>query len=130
MHRVRIALALASLLVVATSSAGAQQWHTAPNSPPAQRTAPESRAVRDMRHKFMLVATRATGYFISADSIEANLRERGMSLHPDIIVLRVRVQAALAETQSAIDRGDLEAAGESLDLAQALLDRFASKLGG
>jgi hypothetical protein len=86
--------------------------------------------VREMRRRLMLVATRATGYFISADSIEANLRERGMSLHPDIIVLRVRVQAALGATQSAIDRGDLDAAGESLDLAQALVDRLASRLGG
>ncbi len=83
-----------------------------------------------MRHRLALVATRAIGYFMSADSIEASLRSEGLSLHPDIAVLRVRLEAALDQTQTAIDRGDLDAAGKSMDVAQALLDRFAAKLGG
>jgi hypothetical protein len=147
----RIAFTLASALVTAlcvtTSAASAQQApdanrapapdrQAAPGRPPAPdrmsgwHIAPESGAVRDMRHRLMLVATRAIGYFMSADSIEASLQSQGLSLHTDIAVLRVRLEAALDETQAAIDKGDLDRAGKSVDIAQALLDRFAAKLGG
>ena len=78
----------------------------------------------------MLIATRAVGYFMSSDSIEARLREEGLSLHPDIIVLRARLQGTLAEANAAIEQGDLAWAAEALDTAQALVDRFAAKLGG
>lgn len=140
MRPARIALALGSALVAAllvtAGSARAQNAPAGNRSPetPDRRTgwhiAPESGAVRDMRHRLALVATRAIGYFMSADSIEASLRSEGLSLHPDIAVLRVRLEAALDQTQTAIDRGDLDAAGKSMDVAQALLDRFAAKLGG
>jgi hypothetical protein len=83
-----------------------------------------------MRHRLMLIATRAVGYFMSSDSIEARLREEGLSLHPDIIVLRARLQGTLAEANAAIEQGDLAWAAEALDTAQALVDRFAAKLGG
>jgi hypothetical protein len=92
--------------------------------------APESGAVTDMRHRLTLVATRAIGYFMSADSIAANLQSQGLSLHADIAVLRVRLEATLDQTEAAIDRGDLDAAGKSMDIAQGLLDRFAAKFGG
>lgn len=129
MRSARFAFVFASALVACAGSASAQQWHTLNGAPP-QRPAPEPPAVREMRHRLLLVATRAIGYFMSADSIEASLRSQGLSLRPDIAVLRVRLEAALDQTEAAIDRGDLDAAGKSMDIAQALVDRFAAKLGG
>ncbi len=120
---------LAALLTV-TGSANAQQPRETPDPRTGWHIAPESGAVRDMRHRLTLVATRAIGYFMSADSIEASLRSQGLSLHPEIAVLRVRLEGALDQTEAAINRGDLDAAGKSMDMAQALLDRFAAKLGG
>ena len=87
-------------------------------------------AAREMRHRLGLVAVRAIGYFRSADSIESNLKEQGAALHPDIVVLRLRLEAALDQTDKTIGQCDPVAAGKVLERAQALLDRFAAKLGG
>jgi ElaB/YqjD/DUF883 family membrane-anchored ribosome-binding protein len=92
----------------------------------AQGTAVEKEA----RLRFGQVATRAVAHFRAADSIEAGLREDGATLHPQLIELRLRIEAALDETQAAMDKGDFKAAKESIERAEALLDRFARRLGG
>ena len=97
---------------------------------PASRTAASPAAMREMRHRLGLVAVRAIAYFRSADSIESNLKEQGAALHPDIVVLRLRLEAALDQSDKAIDRCDLAGAGKAVERAQALLERFAAKLGG
>jgi len=103
----------------------------AQNAPAAAScTAASPAAVREVRHRLGLVATRAIAYFRSADSIEENLKQQGAALHPDIVSLRLRLEAVLDETDKAIDRCDPALAGKALERAQALLDRFAAKLGG
>ncbi|HMC62358.1 MAG TPA: hypothetical protein VKJ01_24395 [Candidatus Solibacter sp.] len=87
-------------------------------------------AVRELRHRLGLVATRAIAYFRSADSIAENLKEQGAALHPETVSLRLRLEAALDETDKAIDQCHPEVAGKALERAQALLGRFAAKLGG
>ena len=87
-------------------------------------------AIRQLRHRLNLVATRAIGYFHSADAIEAHLRSSGLSLHPETAVLRARLERSLDQADASVGRGDFAAALESLDLAEALVARFASKLGG
>jgi len=89
-----------------------------------------TREVREMRHRLVLIQTRAIAYFHSMDSIEERLWAEGMVLHPETVVLRVRIEAELGEARAALDQDDLAAAGEALDQAQALLDRLAAKLGG
>jgi len=118
----RIALALVGVLAPVLAQNAPQ---LAP-SPPAKPSA----AMRDMRHRLMLVSTRAIAYFHSADSIEQNLRAEGMVLHPQIVVLRVRAEAFLNEARAALDEGDPENAGKALDQAQACVDRLAARLGG
>jgi hypothetical protein len=86
--------------------------------------------MREMRHRLVLIQTRAVAYFHSMDSIEERLRAQGMVLHPETVVLRVRLEAELGEARVALDEDDLATAGEALDQAQALLDRLAAKLGG
>ena len=91
---------------------------------------PQTKAQRDAQHRLGLVATRAVANFHSADSIEANLNRHGHTLNPQIVALRVRIEAALDEAQKAIDQGDPAGANEELDMAQALLQRFIQRLGG
>ena len=90
----------------------------------------QTQAQKDARRRLGLLATHAIANFRSADSIEANLNARGLSLHPQIVALRLRIQAALGEAQKAVDHGDAAAANEALDNAQALLQRFIQQLGG
>jgi hypothetical protein len=119
----RIALALASIC----GSVLAQ------NVPPPRTPARPSaitREMREARHRLMLIQTRAVAYFHSMDSIEERLRAQGMVLHPETVVLRVRIEAELGEARAGLDQDDLATAGEALDQAQALVDRLAAKLGG
>jgi hypothetical protein len=102
----------------------------AQNAPPPRAPARPSAATREMRHRLVLIQTRAIAYFHSMDSIEERLRAQGMVLHPETVVLRVRLEAELGEARAALDEDDLATAGEALDQAQALLDRLAAKLGG
>jgi len=102
----------------------------AQNAPPPRPTARPSAEMREARHRLVLIQTRAIAYFHSMDSIEERLRAEGMVLHPETVVLRVRLEGELGEARAALDQDDLAAAGEALDQAQALLDRLAAKLGG
>jgi hypothetical protein len=98
-----------------------------PSSAPAKT---EAQAQKDAKRRLGLLATRATANFRSADSIEANLNRHGHSLHPEIVALRLRIEAALDEAQKAVDLADPAAANAALDNAQVLLQRFIQRLGG
>ena len=91
---------------------------------------PKTQVQKDAERRLGLIATRAIANFRSADSIEANLNREGHSLHPQIVALRLRIEAALDEAQKAIDQADPAAANEELDMAQVLLQRFIQRLGG
>jgi hypothetical protein len=80
--------------------------------------------------RFNSVSARATANFASADSIEASLQQYGVTLHPQLISLRIRIEASLKEAQSALDHGQITAANEAMDRAMGFLDRFAQRLGG
>ncbi len=102
-------------------------------APPAspQTVSPKAAArLKDARHRFDLVATRAVANFRSADSIEEHLRADGATLHPQLIALRLQIEAALDETQAALDKGDVDTAKKATDRAEGLLERFARRLGG
>ena len=94
---------------------------------PAQ---PKTQPEKDVQRRLGLIATRAIANFHSADSIEANLNESGLALHPQIVALRLRIEAALDEAQKAMDQANPTAANEALDRAQALLQRYIQRLGG
>jgi len=105
----------------------------AQDSPRPQVPAPaqsQTQAQKDAKLRLGLLATRAIANFRSADSIEANLNAQGLSLHPQIVALRLRIEAALDEAQKAVDHGDPAAANEALDRAQALLHSYIQRLGG
>src|SRR5262245_36729017 len=102
---------VAALFLLATVTAGAQQNPT-----------------REMRHRFNLVATRATANFRSADSIEQSLRADGIALHPELVALRLRIELSLDAAEAAIAQNDLSAASEALDRAEGFLARFARRI--
>jgi hypothetical protein len=119
------------LVPVALAFLGIAGGVCAQNAPaPASCTAASPATIRELRHHLGLVATRAIAYFRSADSIEENLKAQGAALHPDIVSLRLRLEAALDETDKAIDQCHPAVAAQALERAQALLDRFGAKLGG
>jgi hypothetical protein len=94
----------------------------------AQNT--QTREQREARHHFDLTATRAAANFRSADSIEANLRRDGQVLHPQLIALRLRIEAELSEAHFELDQHDYPATEDALRCADAFLDRFARQIGG
>jgi hypothetical protein len=96
----------------------------------ATLAAQEPPELRAARHHLDLVATRAAANFRSADSIEENLRADGAVLHPRLIALRARIEAALSEARYDIDQHDYSAAEDALTRGEALLDRFAKEIGG
>jgi len=112
-------------LLLAIGVAGAQ-------NPPAPQTPAQAQtpAQKETKRRLALLATRAIANFRSADSIEASLSAHGQSLHPQLVTLRLRIEAALDEAQGDVDQGDLKSAKEDLDTAQALLDRYIQRLGG
>lgn len=92
--------------------------------------AADSPELAEAKHKFGLLATRAVANFKSADTIEARLKAQGATLHPQTIALRMRVEAALDETQADLDKGDVAAANKEMTRAQGFLDKFVKRLGG
>ncbi len=84
----------------------------------------------EAKHRLMLISTRAVANFRAADHIEQRLRDRGLVLHPELTALRLRIEAALDECDAAIKVSDAKAADESIDRAQAFLDRYARRIGG
>jgi ElaB/YqjD/DUF883 family membrane-anchored ribosome-binding protein len=118
-----------SLLAVGVIYAQDTPRAQAPASAPPQ-VRPQTQLQKAAQRRLGLLATRAIANFHSADSIEANLNKHGHSLHPEIVALRLRIEAALDEAQKAIDQADPAAANEELDMAQALLQRFIQRLGG
>jgi hypothetical protein len=93
--------------------------------------APEpAAAMRDVRHREGLAATRTIAYFRSLDSIEENLNSLGVTLHPQLVSLRMRIEGALNNVDEALERSDPAAANAALEEAEALLARLAAKLGG
>jgi hypothetical protein len=92
--------------------------------------AQESTTLRAAKHHFDLVAIRASANFRSADSIDARLAEDGAVLHPRLVTLRMRIEAALSEARYEMDQHDYAASDEALTRAEALLDRFAKEIGG
>jgi hypothetical protein len=86
--------------------------------------------LKDAKLRFGQSATRAVANFHSADGIARQLAAEGMTLHPGLIVLRLRIEAALDRAEAALAREDAEVFNESLRRADALIDRFSQGIGG
>lgn len=92
--------------------------------------AQDAPTAKETQHRLRLIATRATAWFQSADTIDGSLRRDGHTLHPALLALRMRIEAALEDAQADLQDGKLDGANEQLDRAQAWTDRFARHFGG
>ncbi len=92
--------------------------------------AEDTAAMKAARQRFGLVSTRAVANFRSADSIEERLKAQGGTLHPSLVSLRLRIEAALDKAEAALGKSDVKTAVEQTKQAEGLLDKFAHKLGG
>src|SRR5260370_21584193 len=90
----------------------------------------QQKAARETRERMQLISTRAFGNFRAAESVEYRLQQEGMTLHPQLIALRARVESALYDARDDLQAGRIKEANETLDRAQAWLDRFAHRMGG
>jgi hypothetical protein len=130
------ALVLGSLSAQSSAPQSSAAQNSAPQtqSSASQSSAPQSTPPPDprkeMRYSLGLVETRTAANFQAADSIEANLAAEGSTLHPQLVTLRLRIQAALDEARKALAKDDLGSAGKAIQRAEAMLDRFAAKIGG
>ena len=99
---------------------------------PAQTpdSAAENRALRDAKHRYMFVATKAAGLFHSFDSVEQNLAADGATIHPTTGTLRLRIEGTLREAESALADRDVKSATLETKLAEELVSRLAKRVGG
>jgi hypothetical protein len=109
-----MSLRILILLGVISSLASAQ------NAPPP----------KELRIRFGNAVAHATANFQSADSIEAQLRYDGCTLHPQMATLRVLIEMALDDARAALDANAYDDAAAAIVRAEALIDRFAGRLGG
>jgi hypothetical protein len=122
---------LASLLVPLLRLGPAMAQVAPPPAAPPQTVSPQTAArLKEAHHRFDMVATRAVANFRSANSIEERLRADGATLHPQLIALRLQIEAALDEAEAALARSDVDTASKATDRAEGLLERFARRLGG
>jgi hypothetical protein len=92
--------------------------------------AQDGSALKETRNRLHLIATRAIANFRSSETIEARLRQEGNSLHPRILAIRMRLEAALDDAEAALKAGKIQEANADLDRAEAWTDRFARLIGG
>lgn len=88
------------------------------------------RAVRDARHRYTLVATKASALFASFDSVEGRLAAEGSTIHPATGALRLRIENALHDADSALADRDLKLATLETKIAEELVSRLAKRVGG
>ena len=84
----------------------------------------------ELKLRFGQVAARAVANFRAADSIAERLHADGFTLHPRLIALRLKIEAALDQTQAALDASDVQTANETVRKVEALVNRFARQIGG
>src|SRR4051812_14845160 len=94
---------------------------------PAQNpeSAANDRALRDAKHRYMLVTTKAAGLFHSFDSVEQSLAVDGLTIHPTIGTLRLRIEGTLREAEAALADRDVKLATFETKLADELVSRLA-----
>jgi hypothetical protein len=109
-----------STLLLITAGALAQM----PNAPVSDR------ALRDARHRYTLVATKATALFASMDSLEGRLSLEGSTIHPGTGALRLRIENTLHDAEAALADRDLKVASLETKLAEELVSRLAKRIGG
>jgi serine/threonine protein kinase len=103
---------------------------TAPAPPPAP--APAARvdpALAEVRQRYASVAVKVQTAEAQIDPIRKSVAARGQSLNPDLANAIARMKTDLEEAKQDMEQGDLAAARESLDRAEAFAGRVLKAVG-
>jgi serine/threonine protein kinase len=111
-------------------SAPAPVVATAPAPPPEPAPAPRvDPAVAEVRQRYASVAARVQTAEAQIDPIRKSVAARGQSLNPDLANAISRMKSDLEEAKQDMAQGDLAAARESLDRAEAFAGRVLKAVG-
>jgi uncharacterized membrane protein YccC len=83
---------------------------------------------RQLRLAYDDVTAQAQALIETVNSMEANLREQGLILHPEIASARNHLKTALDRASDALDRHDWKDLSKSLNRARGWIERLQSKL--
>ncbi len=98
----------------------------APAPPPAPRVDP---ALAEVRERYASVAARVQTAEAQIDPIRKSVTSKGQSLNPDLANAINRMKTDLEEAKQDMAQGDLAAARESLDRAEAFAGRVLKAVG-
>lgn len=82
------------------------------------------------RMKMIHSSTRAEANFRVADNLDSQLRQQGLTINAQLITMRLRIESAMDQARAAMEKSDWAAMDEALTRADAILDRFAKRIGG
>jgi hypothetical protein len=103
------------MLMLAMMALAAQAWAAEP--------------LQESKLRLGLLSTRALARFRAADSLAANLEQRGLRPRASAAALRTAIESALDRAEAALGKDDARAAQRALDRAEALIDRLAPDCG-
>lgn len=83
---------------------------------------------RHLRVEYDDTAARASALIEMVDNMQADLRQQGLTLHPEIVTARNSLQAAMERATEALDRQDWNDLRKSLDRARAWIDKLRRQL--
>ncbi|SRR5579859_908234 len=83
---------------------------------------------RRLRQEFDDLAARASALVQVVDQMDANLRQQGLTLHPDITSARNSLVAAMESASDALEQRDWTELRKSLTRARGWIDRLHRQL--
>jgi serine/threonine protein kinase len=100
-----------------------------PAAAPAPAPHVDSAALVEVRDRYASVAAKVQNAETQIDPVRKNLEKNGQSLNPDLANAISRMKSDLAEAKQDMAQGDLAAARESLDRAEAFAARVLKTVG-
>lgn len=89
---------------------------------------PSSAKERRLQVEYDNVAARASAMLELVDHMEADLRQQGLALNPEIATSRNGLTAAMNSASSALEQKDWNELRKSLDRARGWIDRLRRQL--
>lgn len=83
---------------------------------------------RHLRVEYDDTAARAAALIEMVDNMQADLRQQGLTFHPEIVTARNSLQAAMERATEALDRQDWNDLRKSLDRARGWIDKLRRQL--
>lgn len=83
---------------------------------------------RHLRQQYDDLAARASAMIDLVDNKQADLRQQGLTLHPDIVTARNSLESSMGRATEALNREDWKDLRRNLDRARGWIDRLQRQL--